>query len=127
MLTLKRSIFLLLIVLSFAVCISLSTAETNPVVPSQYGDVIYRINEESPNQIFIIGLSHRDSLTCLNGDLTSRVQSEVFKIGDWLIHDQELGLLLPEGFFKSASTKTQRNPISVAQRDSHCASYDMKA
>ncbi|MGZ3537781.1 MAG: hypothetical protein ACXVAB_07075 [Thermodesulfobacteriota bacterium] len=127
MLTLKRSIFLLLIVLSFAVCISLSTAETNPVVPSQYGDVIYRINEESPNQIFIIGLSHRDSLTCLNGDLTSRVQSEVFKIGDWLIHDQELGLLLPEGFFKSASTKTQRNPISVAQRDSNCASYDIKA
>jgi len=127
MLTLKRSIFLLLIVLPFAVCVSLSTAETNSVVPSQYGEVIYRINEESPNQIFIIGLSHRDSLTCLNGDLTSRVQSEVFKIGDWLIHDQELGLLLPEGFFKSASTKAQRNPISVAQRDSHCASYDMKA
>jgi len=127
MLKLKRSIFVLLIVLPFAVCVSLSTAETNSVVPSQYGEVIYRINEESPNHIFIIGLSHRDSLTCLNGDLTPRVQSEVFKIGDWLIHNQELGLLLPEGFFKSASTKTQRNPISVAQKESNCASYDMKA
>jgi hypothetical protein len=101
-----------------------STAETSPIVPPEYGEVIYRHNEESPNQIFIIGLSHRDSLTCLNGDMTSRVQSEVFKIGDWLIHHQELGLLLPEGFFKSSSPKSQKNLISAAQ--SNCASYDMK-
>ena len=122
----KRLLFLILIVLPFFLSIPPSTAETNLAVPSQYGEVIYRINEESPNQIFIIGLSHRDSLTCLNGDITSRVQAEVFKIGDWLIHNQGLGLLLPEGFFKSTSTKIEKKNISAAERENSCASFDMK-
>ncbi len=125
MFTLKKSIILTLIALPFLLIIQIHTAETNPLVPPKYGEVIYRANEESPNQIYIIGLSHRDSLTCLNGDLTSKVQSEVFKIGDWLIHNQELGLLLPEGFFKSASTKHQSSRINAAQKENSCASYDM--
>jgi len=123
----KRPLFLILIVLPFFLSIPPSIAETNLKVPSQYGEVIYRFNEESPNQIFIIGLSHRDSLTCLNGDITSRVQAEVFKIGDWLIHNQGLELLLPEGFFKSTSTKIQTKNVSTAERENSCASYDMKA
>ncbi len=122
---LKKLLFLILIFISFLVSIPPSTAETNLTIPAQYGEVIYRFNEESPNQVFIIGLSHRDSLTCLNGDITSRVQAEVFKIGDWLIHNQGLELLLPEGFFKSTSTKFQKKNINVG-RESNCASYDMK-
>ena len=122
---LKKFIFLILIVISFLLSVPLSIAETNLAVPSQYGEVIYRSNEESSNQIFIIGLSHRDSLTCLNGDITSRVQAEVFKIGDSLIHNQGLELLLPEGFFKSTSTKIQKKNIK-AERENSCASYDMK-
>ena len=54
-------------------------APLNP--PAQYGEVIYQTNEKSPNQLYIIGTSHRDSLTCLNGSLTPRVQAEVYKIG----------------------------------------------
>jgi len=123
---LKKSFFLILIVLPLLLSIPPSIAETNLTVPSQYGEVIYRFNEESPNQVFIIGLSHRDSLTCLNGDITSRVQAEVFKIGDWLIHSQGLELLLPEGFFKSTSTKIEKKNINV-ERENSCASYDMKA
>lgn len=123
---LKKPLFLILIVLSILLSIPPSIAETNLAVPSQYGEVIYRSNEESPKQVFIIGLSHRDSLTCLNGDITSRVQAEVFKIGDSLIHNQGLGLLLPEGFFKSTSTKIQKKNIEV-ERENGCASYDMKA
>ncbi len=123
----KKYIFLTLIAFPILLIIQVRNADTNSLVPSKYGEVIYRYNEESPNQIYIIGLSHRDSLTCLNGDLTSRVQSEVFKIGDWLIHNQELGLLLPEGFFKSTSTKTQSNRINAAQKENSCAAYDMKA
>lgn len=122
---LKKPFYLILIALPFLLSIPPSPAETNLAVPSQYGEVIYRYNEESPNQIFIIGLSHRDSLTCLNGDMTSRVQAEVFKIGDWLIHYQGLELLLPEGFFKSASTKIQKQNIKV-ERENSCTSYDTK-
>jgi hypothetical protein len=122
----KKPLFLILIVLPFLLSIPPSSAETNLAVPSQYGEVIHRFNEESPNQVFIIGLSHRDSLTCLNGDITSRVQAEVFKIADWLIHNQGLELLLPEGFFKSTSTKIQTKNVSTAERENSCASYDMK-
>ena len=122
---LKKPFLLILIFLPFLLSIPPSTAETNLAVPSQYGEVIYRYNEESQNQIFIIGLSHRDSLTCFNGDMTSRVQAEVFKIGDWLIHHHGLDLLLPEGFFKSTSTKIQKKNINV-ERENSCALYDMK-
>ncbi len=122
----KRYLFLVLIVLPFLLSIPPSTAETSLKVPSQYGEIIYRSNPESPNQVFIIGLSHRDSLTCVNGDVTSRVQAEVFKIGDWLIHNQGLELLLPEGFFKSSSAKIEKKNAGTTDTASSCAPYDMK-
>jgi hypothetical protein len=102
-------------------------AETDLKIPVEYGEVIYRFNEKSPNQIFIIGISHRDSLTCLNGDNTPRVQTEVYKIGDWLIHNQPLELLLPEGFFKSPSKKTEKKNVNAPEREISCPSLDMKA
>jgi hypothetical protein len=78
-----------------------SRAEMNlSAIPSEYGEVIYRYNEKSPNQLFIIGMSHRDSISRLNGQNTSRVQAEVYKLGEWLIQNRGLELLLPEGFFK---------------------------
>jgi len=123
----KRAAFVILIVISFLLSVPLSVAETNLALPSQYGEVIYRFNEESPNQIFIIGLSHRDSLTCLNGDITSRVQAEVFQIGDWLIHNQGLELLLPEGFFKSTPVKIQKTNISAMERENRYIVHDMQA
>lgn len=89
--------------------------------------VIYQINPESPNQLYIIGLSHRDSLTYLNGDHTSKIQAEVYKIGDWLIHQQGLELLLPEGFFKSTSAKREVKKISAPDPRDSCALWDMKA
>jgi hypothetical protein len=101
-------------------------AETNLKIPVEYGEIIYRFNEKSPNQIFIIGISHRDALTCLNGDNTSRVQAEAYKIGDWLIHNQGLELLLPEGFFKSTSTKIGKKNIDSPERGSSCALLDME-
>ncbi len=122
----KKSLFLLLILSIFLLGIPLSTAQTSLILPPQYGKVIYRLNEKSPNQLFIIGLSHRDSLTCLNGDNTSKVQAEVYKIGDWLIHSQGLELLLPEGFFKSKSTKIEKENTSTPGAPNSCALLDIK-
>jgi hypothetical protein len=70
----------------------------------QYGQVIFRYNEKNPKQLFIIGMSHRDTLTRGNAGETSRVQAEVYKIGEWLIHNEGIQLLLPEGFFSTKST-----------------------
>jgi hypothetical protein len=70
----------------------------------QYGQVIFRYNEKGPKQVFIIGMSHRDTLTRGNAGQTSRVQAEVYKIGEWLIRNEGIQLLLPEGFFNTKST-----------------------
>ena len=65
---------------------SSTIAETKySAIPVEYGRVIYQYNEKSPNHLFIIGMSHRNTLTRLNGNNTSRVQAEVYKIGEWLI------------------------------------------
>ena len=95
-------------------------AETDLKIPVEYGQVLCRFNEESSNQIFIIGISHRDSLTCLNGENTSRVQAEVYKIGDWLIHHQGLELLLPEGFFAITTGKTGKENRKIVEKRSDC-------
>jgi hypothetical protein len=95
-------------------------AATTPQFNVEYGEVIYQINEKSPNQIFIIGISHRDSLTCLNGENTSRVQAEVYKIGDGLIHQQGLELLLPEGFFAGKTGSIGKENTKTSTKRSEC-------
>ncbi len=92
----------------FFVLLSSSIAGgASPLVPTEYGEVIFSRNEKSPSQLFIIGLSHRDSLTRLNNMGTPKVQVEVYKIGDWLIHHQGTRLLVPEGFFTNNPTLTE--------------------
>ena len=121
----KRILFLLSALFSFLL-ITPSNAQTIPEIPAQYGEIIYRFNEKSPNQIFVIGLSHRDALTCFNGANTSRVQAEIYKIGDWLIHNQGLDLLLPEGYFKNPSAKIEKKTLNTPERGSSCTPIDME-
>ena len=94
--------------------------ETNLTFPTQYGEVVHQWDKESPNQLFIIGIGHRDTLTRANADNTSRVQAEVYKIGEWLIHHQEVGLLLPEGFFKTLATKSDLPAIKTSEKEITC-------
>jgi len=84
-------------------------------LPAQYGEVIYQTNEKSPNQLYIIGTGHRDSLTCLNSNLTPRVQAEVYKIGEWLIDQRGIELLLPEGFFKNGTKKVSKEKTQAVR------------
>ena len=96
--------FILLLLLTIP-----SHAEINLKIPVDYGEAIYRFNGKSPNQIFIIGISHRDSLTCPNGEKTSRVQAEDYQIGDWLIHHQGLQFPCRRLFFNQGSKDWKRN------------------
>jgi hypothetical protein len=94
----------------------------NHQFPGEYGEVIYRSDEKSSNQLFIIGMSHRDSLTRLNGSKTSRVQAEVYKIGEWLIHDHGVELLLPEGFFSKKPARLKEEKVKTGvEQGSKCA------
>jgi hypothetical protein len=99
----KEFLSLLLFVLLF----SSIAAGASPVVPTEFGEVIFSRNEKSPGHLFIVGLSHRDSLTRLNHIGTPKVQIEVYKIGDWLIHHQGTRLLVPEGFFTGKPVMTE--------------------
>lgn len=123
----NKKIFLLLSAFLPFLLITPSNAQTVPEVPAQYGEIIYRFNEKNPNQIFIIGIGHRDALTCLNGDSTSRVQAEIYKIGDWLIHHQGVELVLPEGFFKNPSANIEKKNINAPGRGSSCTPIQMAA
>ena len=105
-----------------------SRAGTNlAALPPQYGEVIYCCNEKSPNQLFIIGMSHRDSLSRLNGQNTSKVQAEVYKLGEWLIQNAGLELLLPEGFFKKKSQPSLKMSAMAAKNAAHPAPLDIEA
>lgn len=73
-------------------------------LPPEYGKVIYRINENSPKQLYIIGISHRDPQSGRNGTTTIQAQADIFRIGEWLHQNRELQLLLPEGYFTAAET-----------------------
>lgn len=85
-------------------------AET-PMIPSEYGEVIYQYNGMSPNQLYIVGTSHRNTITRANGKNTPKVRVEVYRIGEWLIKSRGLELLLPEGFFA-------RNKAGLPDKDS---------
>jgi hypothetical protein len=101
---------------------------TDPsAVLSRYGEIIYQYNRKNPQQLFVVGMSHRDSLTRRNGGQTSRVQAEVYKIGEWLIHNKELDLLLPEGYFAKKDGKVKDRNLAVAfEREGQCAvPFDM--
>lgn len=78
----------------------------SPAVPKEYGEIIYQSNPESPRQVYVVGVEHRDALTRCNGVNTSKVQGEVYKIGEWLVLNKGLGLLVPEGFFSRKTGKT---------------------
>ena len=85
-------------------------------MPAEYGDVVYQLNPEKPDQVFIIGISHRDSLTLANDANTSNVQAEVYRIGEWCIRNEGVELLLPEGFFRNARRHQEKRARAVSIR-----------
>ena len=135
----NKFVFLSIFILSFLVTLPISRGDSVPgssgVDPvkdpstglAQFGEIIYQHNEKSPRQLYIIGMSHRDSLTRQNGSQTSRVQAEVYKIGEWLIHNRELELLLPEGYFAEKRGKIANGNLTIAlEKKRDCsAPFDM--
>jgi len=99
----------------------------SPALPSERGEVVFSCNERSPNQIYIIGMSHRDTLTRANGSNTVKSQIEVYRIGEWLIQNRGLELLLPEGFFLKKASDEKNNLIkTAASENGKRVSFDTK-
>jgi hypothetical protein len=83
-------------------------------MPLEYGEVIYRINAQSPKQLYIIGISHKNPDSGENDSTTVQTQMEIFRIGEWLKKERHLNLLLPEGYF-SDKHKGSALKASVSQ------------
>ncbi len=80
-----------------------------PAFPRELGEVVFHAPGEAGKHLYIIGHSHRSALSGVNGDHTVRAQAEVFRIGELLIRQENIRLLLPEGFFK-------KNPSVAIQK-----------
>lgn len=87
-------------------------------IPVEYGEVIYRINAQSPKQLYIVGISHRDPGSGANNSTTVQTQMEIFRIGEWLKNNVHLNLLLPEGYFKGRETSPATLPSASQARNS---------
>ncbi len=97
-------------------------------IPHKYGEVIFSINEGGPNQIYVIGLSHRDALTRANGKDTVKSGVQVYRIGEWLIQNKDYELLLPEGFFSKEDSDEKDNFIKIAaSENARGVSFDTKS
>ncbi|MDO9081422.1 MAG: hypothetical protein Q7U44_11530, partial [Desulfuromonadales bacterium] len=68
-------------------------------LPRELGTIVYQKNPDHPQQVFIIGNSHRSSTSGKNGSQTVPAQVETYRIAEWLILQHQVELLLPEGFF----------------------------
>ncbi|MBP1717038.1 MAG: hypothetical protein H6Q43_476 [Deltaproteobacteria bacterium] len=106
----------------------LSAAEAGSgACPSEYGKMLYECNPTHEKQLFIIGMGHRDALTGANGHRTAKIQAEVYKIGEWLIRQEGVELVLPEGFFKSPGGKKVSSPApSDSEKKRSAESLDLK-
>jgi hypothetical protein len=81
-------------------------------LPSEFGEVIYQREGEGDSHVYIICQSHRSARTGDNGANTVGVQSEVYRIGEWLIRNKNVGLLLPEGYFRRGNSQPVLQPVA---------------
>lgn len=68
-------------------------------LPEQLGTVVYQTQTESASRIYIIANGHRSAISGANRADVLQAQVETFRIGEWLISQNRIELLLPEGFF----------------------------
>jgi hypothetical protein len=87
-------------------------------IPLEFGEVIYRINTQSPKQLYIIGINHKDPYIGTNNSTTVQTQVEIFRIGEWLKKNMRLNLLLPEGYFSANKIVPDHNSSAIAERSS---------
>lgn len=81
-----------------------------PFFPTDYGKIVFRVNVRAPQQIYIIGQCHRSAISGRVRPDTIKVQAEIYRIGEWLIREKNVALLLPEGFFQRASAANFDRP-----------------
>lgn len=68
-------------------------------LPERFGEVIYQEHGERDNRIYIVAQSHRSAINGQENGDCQKVQAEIYRIGEWLIVNEKVEALLPEGYF----------------------------
>jgi hypothetical protein len=83
--------------------------------PEQLGAIVYQTQTAATSRIYIIANAHRSAISGANAAKTMQAQIETFRIGEWLINQNRIELLLPEGFFgemdKTNTGNAKENPL----------------
>ncbi len=83
--------------------------------PEQLGTIVYQTQPEASSRIYIIANGHRSAINGANATDTVQAQIETFRIGEWLIKQNRIELLLPEGFFgamgRSGAIDATKSPL----------------
>jgi hypothetical protein len=105
--------FLLLVTAVVLLGLLLPRTATAAMVPEQYGQVLFsKAGDSSDKHIYIIGHSHRSSVSGANGQHTVSSQAQVYRLGEWLIREKGIDLLLPEGFFRRQPAISPVTPVA---------------
>lgn len=100
--------------------IGVSGADGGLAVAPPDGKVVFHKGGQAGKQIYILGQNHRSPVTGGNGDKTLQAQMEIYRIGEWLIRNRQVELLLPEGFFgaspQAESSRDLRNASAGGER-----------
>ena len=83
-------------------------------LPKNFGEVVYqqhRDRGDRDNRIYIIAQSHRSAISGEENDGCQEVQAEIYRIGEWLIANEKVDSLLPEGYFSDPSSDSGLKPI----------------
>lgn len=62
-----------------------------------YGHVVFQIRHDAPNQIYIVGQLHEHPVTEDVNQETIQTQRDIYRIGEQLIKERELELIILEG------------------------------
>ncbi|PLX88573.1 MAG: hypothetical protein C0619_12335 [Desulfuromonas sp.] len=75
----------------------------------QFGTIVYQTQHAAAARLYIIANGHRSAISGASVAETLQAQVETFRIGEWLINQNRIDVLLPEGFF---GVKGTANTIS---------------
>lgn len=94
--------------------------------PEQLGVIVHQTQASAASQIYIIANGHRSAIDGANTTETVQAQVETFRIGEWLINQKRIDLLLPEGFFGELgpSTEIDMKNVPLHDRELHDALAD---
>ena len=85
--------------------------------PDQLGVIVYQTQASAASRIYIIANGHRSAVDGANTAETVQAQVETFRIGEWLINQKRIDLLLPEGFFGELGRSTEIDTKNVLLDD----------